>query len=49
VGAFLEGGSKEEFAALKELARMRPQAPPAKELAAAGTGFALHVQTKAAQ
>ena len=40
VGAFLEGGSPEEFAAVKAVAKSRPEAPPLEELAAKGLDFA---------
>lgn len=39
VGAFLEGGSPEEFAAIKRVAEVQPAAPPAEELAAQGVEY----------
>lgn len=41
VGAFLEGGSTEEAAALKALVTARAAAPSVDELRAAGAGWAL--------
>jgi len=43
VGAFLESGSPEEFAAIKTVAAKQPQAPSSAELAAKGLEFALAV------
>ena len=41
VGAFMEGPSGEESAALKQLAWIRPEAPPAEELTKQGVTFAM--------
>lgn len=41
VGAFLEGGTKEEYAAIAAVARMQPKVGDAKRLVELGTEFAL--------
>ncbi|KAG6557145.1 hypothetical protein Mapa_001072 [Marchantia paleacea] len=41
VGAFLEGGSKDEYAALARVARDRPEVPDVKLLEDQGLGFAM--------
>lgn len=43
VGTMLESGTADECAAIKEVARIQPAAPPVDDLSKEGIGFALKV------